>query len=527
MEKHSSTIGLWANLLTIISIVGAGMYAIYDGYQKLSIGQRTLTNYVIESVGFLVVLIALLYVSFSGKLIKKEAETPSRGGKRSKKIKVEIYQFKYSFTTRVFTKSLLTLIVISVTIGGYFQFQDQQEWNRKVVILVANISGEENTYRVTENILLSLNNNLSDAADFVVLPLREEISEQQGSDHARKLGKEYHADLVVWGWYGATNSNALVYVNIENLDIMQFDGRVNTSETINKNADISEFSTFTLQQEIGSETTALALFLGGIAQTRAQNFPAALELLNKVEEQPNWADEIVGKEMFYYYRGGVNYEVGNIDQSFADYSKAVEINYSFPDGHSGLGGIYYVKDEYEKALSELNIAIGLDQPAPGTYDSRAKVYVAMNKPLLAIDDFTKVIELEPEYAEKFGYKAEQVEGYINAFFWRGSLYGIVGEYDKSIEDLLFYTKLHPNDADGYLYLGIAYGNSGQIKKGISNIEKSIDIDPNSSKAYYNLGVMYYNQKKYVDAQENLNIALSLAKDDDTKKEITDLISKIP
>lgn len=525
MEKHSSTIGLWANLLTIISIVGAGMYAIFDGYQKLSVGQRTLTNYTIEYVGFLVVLSALLYISFYGKTIKKAVKITPRNNRKSKE--EEIYQFKYSFAARIVSVTLLVLVIIGSTIVGYRQYQDQQEWNRKVVILVANISGDENNYRVTENILLSLNNNLPKDAGFVVLPLGEEIKEQQTSEYARKLGKEYYADLVVWGWYGATNSNALVNVNIENLDVMQFDGRVNASDTINKNADISELSTFTLQQELGSETTSLALFLGGIAQTRAQNFQAALELFDKAEKQPDWAEDIVGKEMFYYYRGGINHQLGNADQAFADFDQAIQINDKFFGGYSGRGGIYFERNDYEKALSDLNIAIELNDSYPGPYDTRGQVYMALNQLDLAIADFTKAIDTMPGFAEQFGSKPEQLYGYSREFLFRGSLYGITGDYKKAIEDLLYYTKLEPDNSEGFLFLGIAYANSGDYKNGIKNLEKSVDLDATSSYAYYNLGIAYYNQNKYREALENLNIALSLAKDEKDKEQIKDLISKIP
>lgn len=88
---------------------------------------------------------------------------------------------------------------------------------------------------------------------------------------------------------------------------------------------------------------------------------------------------------------------------------------------------------------------------------------------LAIEEYTKAIELEPDLAP--------------AYSNRGTVYEELGQYKKAIEDFTKAIELNPDNAFAYCNRGIAYGTLKQYKKAIEDYTQSITIDPLCEDAY--------------------------------------------
>ena len=82
----------------------------------------------------------------------------------------------------------------------------------------------------------------------------------------------------------------------------------------------------------------------------------------------------------------------------------------------------------------------------------------------AIQEFTKAIELDPEYALAYNN--------------RGVAYDEKGEYDKAIADCNKAIELNPELDEPYFGRGLGYMELGQKEKAISDFEKSIELSEN-------------------------------------------------
>jgi len=148
---------------------------------------------------------------------------------------------------------------------------------------------------------------------------------------------------------------------------------------------------------------------------------------------------------------------------------------------------------------------------------------------LAIQDFSKVIQLAPEYS--------------GSYLARGFSYYCLGDYANAIVDLTNYIRLDPRSPKGYEYRGwsqyyqqnflgalsdfnkqiaiephsaVAYYNRGSAKSelndqngGIADYNKAIELDPAFSMAYNNIAWAKFNLQKYAEALIDANKAIDL------------------
>jgi len=84
------------------------------------------------------------------------------------------------------------------------------------------------------------------------------------------------------------------------------------------------------------------------------------------------------------------------------------------------------------------------------YNERGAVCYALGKTDLAISDFNKAIEINPNF----------IEAYSN----RGTVYGKLGKTDLAIFDFNKAIKINPNYANAYSNRGIVYAMLGDIQK---------------------------------------------------------------
>ena len=102
----------------------------------------------------------------------------------------------------------------------------------------------------------------------------------------------------------------------------------------------------------------------------------------------------------------------------------------------------------------------------------AQEHYAQGKALLqsgqweqAILEFTKAIDLDPDYREAYSERAY-------AYYQKG-------EYDKALSDSNKIIELNPEDPFAYFNRGIAYKALGKKAEALADFEKCIELSPNS------------------------------------------------
>ena len=185
-----------------------------------------------------------------------------------------------------------------------------------------------------------------------------------------------------------------------------------------------------------------------------------------------------------------------------------------------------------------------------SYGNRGKIE-------MAIEEYTKAIELNPEYAEAFYHRGhdyytlaewttpgsfsyaprwdtrfdadecrdwaisdlsraiELRQDYWEAYYWRGAAYLSMGEYDAAIADFSKVMELEykglpsPFDYGVYGARGDAYLQKGEYDSAISDFSKIIELHPKDDSAYMNRGIAYMWKGEYNSAISDHNRAVEL------------------
>jgi len=129
------------------------------------------------------------------------------------------------------------------------------------------------------------------------------------------------------------------------------------------------------------------------------------------------------------------------------------------------------------------------------HEKLASVYQAAGQPDKAIQEWTIVIGIDPEY--------------FPAYFHRGNLYLDKGEFDKAIADYNKAIEIRLRDAASYINRGNAYHAKGDLDKAIANYTKAIGINRKEPLAYNNRGLTYHDKRHYNRAIADYNMAIKI------------------
>lgn len=197
----------------------------------------------------------------------------------------------------------------------------------------------------------------------------------------------------------------------------------------------------------------------------------------EMKKQTNDKDFIMAIDYYYYKLR----ELDNADLSqYSNYIRDIELS---------------IKEEVEKYNTRLKQA---NDPKV-LWDKGIENYKNKNYKI-AIENFSKVIETNPNFEEAYRYRGLsniQIENYIIA----------INDFNKLIE-------LNPNLANNYLLRGIVKSKLNDISGAIKDNKKAIELNPNFSMAYNNLAWDYFKLKKYNEALIFANKAISLDNSND-------------
>ena len=129
------------------------------------------------------------------------------------------------------------------------------------------------------------------------------------------------------------------------------------------------------------------------------------------------------------------------------------------------------------------------------YNNRGIDYGEKGEHDLAVEDFTKAIELKPDYALAYNN--------------RGAVYRSKGEYDKAIEDCNKAIQLKSDYAEPYSNRGAAYRNKADYERAIKDYDRAIKLKPNFVQAYYNRGLAYHEKGELDVAIKDYSKAIEL------------------
>ncbi len=200
--------------------------------------------------------------------------------------------------------------------------------------------------------------------------------------------------------------------------------------------------------------------------------------------------------------------------------------------YNNRGIDYEEKGEYDLAIKDFSKAIDLKPDYDLAYNNRGAVYRSKGEHDLAIEDCNKAIQLKPDYAEPYNNRGaaysnkgeidRAIEDYniaiqlksdfVQAYYNRGIAYHEKGELDLAIKDYSKAIKLNPKLVHPYNNRANAYRQKRYFDKAIEDCHKAIELEPKLGLAYYIRGEVWLNLKEWDKARSDLTSAKNMGVD---------------
>lgn len=164
------------------------------------------------------------------------------------------------------------------------------------------------------------------------------------------------------------------------------------------------------------------------------------------------------------------------------------------------GNAWSNKGKYTRAITDYTKAIEIDPEYADAYHKRALAWKKKGNYKRAVADYkkaaneyrkdsiatiTRVIEIDPKNAE--------------AYFHRGNVWYDKGDYNNAIADYTQAIEIDPQYAKAYNKRGIAWKKQGNYDKAVADYTQAIDINAKNPIYYYNRGLAWENKGDYNSA----------------------------
>jgi tetratricopeptide (TPR) repeat protein len=263
-----------------------------------------------------------------------------------------------------------------------------------VTILVADFDGvDPQKYRLTEHILQGLHVATSGDSYIRIQSLGSPITEQMGSEYARNIGIRHGANIILWGYYGASPERADISVYVQVLRVPKCLSLRGNLERLN--SPIGNFDKYLIQNQVSGEMTYLVLLTAGLARYESGDYEGAIDRLKKAlppDAPPNVPEQMINPEMIYLYLGLAYYHKAgrdDIDKAIAYYDQAIShSNNQDAEAFYNRGDAYARKGQYDLAKADYAVAVQL---RPSYAEAISKYNVLGNlKRIPPKDDGTKI-----------------------------------------------------------------------------------------------------------------------------------------
>jgi tetratricopeptide (TPR) repeat protein len=184
---------------------------------------------------------------------------------------------------------------------------------------------------------------------------------------------------------------------------------------------------------------------------------------------------------------------------------------------------------WQNSITLFEHALNVTESNYYAYYHRGTTYANLGNYRQAIEDYNKVIEINPKYREAFnnrgnaylllGNYRQAIADYdlaieINpkdekAYNNRGNAYLLLGNYRQAIADYDLAIEINPTYMEAYSNRGRANLNLGDYQQAIGDYDKVIEINPQDENAYNNRGNAYWRLGNHRQAIADLKIASKL------------------
>lgn len=371
-------IGITTSIISFITAI--------VGFILLWKGNSEIVNTVVIVVGAVSLWASSLYIWFAKK-------TPRTKRKQS----------TYTFTENIRAYALIGIVIIPVfTIIG-FQYNEYltTEKEKAVIISIMEFDGPNSQkYGVNQFLIERINEGTDEIAYVDINTIDYAISPSNSEDTITEIRKKYKTDILVWGWYVASDKGINVTYHIVEFGIdpnlnpsIPFDYQTNMSATTEE-VNTFEFQSNELADNIVFDTQR-----------------AVFHAYQTKEKTPDEALEVVDKALHF---------LENHSASFSNY----DILYA--NVLSARASVYYYIHGFDRSLEEVNKAISIS-PSHNVYNNRGDIYARQGMKDEAINDYLQALK----------YPLTEGETYTSSYLRIGSVFDQKKDFNSAIN---YYTE---------------------------------------------------------------------------------------
>ncbi len=201
--------------------------------------------------------------------------------------------------------------------------------------------------------------------------------------------------------------------------------------------------------------------------------------------------------MSYVKLGELYFLVKKYDLAFEKINEGLKINKYYSDGYFWKGMIYREQKKNDKAMSNFLTAVEQDPDNFKAYMQMGLLSMTEGK-IEALDHFNAAIKIKPNSTE--GY-------YARAYYYQNKK-----DLDKAIQDYTKIVELDSTYTNAHFNLGIIRYELRVIDLAMLDFSRAIKINPKYAEAYYMRGLCEESKSMHDAAIADFEFALSLKSD---------------
>ncbi len=233
---------------------------------------------------------------------------------------------------------------------------------------------------------------------------------------------------------------------------------------------------------------ASAFYKQGMIKSQQEKYPQALADFTKaIQSNPNDADA-------YFQRGLVYNNMNQNTQALRDYEQFLKMKPNYAPALFNLGSTYANLGDFENAASAFSRTLEITPNDPDCYLYRGMCEQQLSKNNLALADFDKAIELNKSL-DPYLRKAEVLED--------------EREFSKAEQNYEEAIRHYPKEAILYCHRGIFFGNRKKYDQAIEDFNKAISLDNKNGEYYADRAQIYMKMKKKTESCSDIAMAKQL------------------